>query len=268
MKKFFCILLSVCLILSFSGCTTLSNISRKNDKKVLKKYLFIGTSYTYTNDLPDMFKELVKSGGYNVYVDQSAGPSYSLEQHAYPSSDAWEGETGRNTLKKIKKTKWDYVILQEQSQHPAYPDLRVSMYKASRKLDKLIKANGSKTAFFMAWGFRNGDFVHSDVKETQTFEGMQEQIRIGYTKIANELSALLVPVGIAWLKAVKQDPKIDLWQNDDVHPTIEGTYLSCCVFYMKLFHKSPVGLKYNAGLSTKEAEFLQTIAYETCKDQK
>jgi len=36
------------------------------------RVLFIGNSYTFQNDLPAMFAELMRSGGYKVEVDMSA----------------------------------------------------------------------------------------------------------------------------------------------------------------------------------------------------
>jgi hypothetical protein len=39
-----------------------------------------------------------------------------------------------------------------------------------------------------------------------------------------------------------------------------GTYLAACVFYAALFHQSPVGLAYRAGLSQDVAQELQALA--------
>ena len=54
-----------------------------------------------------------------------------------------------------------------------------------------------------------------------------------------------------------------LWQDDGSHPTVAGTYLAACVFYASIFHESPVGLAYDAGLAKELAASLQQGAADT-----
>lgn len=239
-------------VLSKSGSTPTAKLIKKN-------VLFIGNSYTYVNNLPDIFKKLALSGGYDVTVDSSAFGGYTLLQHSDPAD-----RYGKITLNKIKSKKWDFVILQEQSQHPAYANLRENMYAGARKLDKVIKSNNSKPVFLLTWGYKNGDKLNSNVESTQTFEGMQEQLNIGYEAISKELSDDISPVGIAWLNVKKKYPNINLWANDDSHPSKEGSYLAACVMYASLFKKSPVGLKYTFNIPVKTAALLQKAANDTC----
>jgi hypothetical protein len=227
------------------------------------KILFIGNSFTSVNDLPDVFKKLAASGGHNVLVDQVSQGGYTLEQYADPND-----QYGKIAQQKIKSNNWDYVVLQEQSEIPAYDNSREGMYEGARALDKLIKSNHSKTMFFLTWGYKNGDTLNVPVQATQTFEGMQQQLDIGYTNIANELNAQIAPVGIAWLNAKSRNNTIDLWQDDHKHPNINGTYLSACVFYATIFNGSPAGLKYTAGIDHTLAKYLQDTAYLTCLDYK
>jgi len=138
------------------------------------------------------------------------------------------------------------------------------MYRGARILNEAIRKSSAKTVFYMTWGYRNGDTLNNGVSKTNTFDGMQEELRIGYTAIAEELSATVCPVGIAWLNAVHQDPKINLWAGDNKHPSREGTYLAACAFYATLFSESPVGLKSIDDIDGKTALFLQQVAAKTC----
>jgi hypothetical protein len=45
-----------------------------------------------------------------------------------------------------------------------------------------------------------------------------------------------------------------------------GTYLAAATLYAALFKKSPVGLKYGAGLDDPTTKHLQTVAWETVQD--
>jgi hypothetical protein len=218
------------------------------------KILFIGNSYTYVNDLPSLVDSLAFSGGKIVFTGQSTVGGYSLENHTAYSP----------TLDKIRETNWNFVVLQEQSQIPAIDYYRYnSMYPSSKFLDSLIKLNGSQTMFYMTWGRKNGgqQCINSYCSPVfSSFFHMQDSLRSAYTEISSLLYARLSPVGEAWRNARISDPSIDLWDTDDSHPTLKGSYLAACVFYAVLFGQSPVGLSYTAGLENSSALFLQTTA--------
>jgi hypothetical protein len=77
------------------------------------------------------------------------------------------------------------------------------------------------------------------------------------------LSAILSPVGEAWRTARLIKPYVNLWDSDDSHPTLDGSYLTACVFYAKIFNQSPVGLSYYGGLPDTSALFYQQCARQT-----
>ena len=92
---------------------------------------------------------------------------------------------------------------------------------------------------------------------------LEAQVQEGYMQIANELNAMVAPVGIAWQNGMLKDPQLGLWQADGLHPSIEGSYLAACVFYAVIYQQSPEGLTYTAGLPEEKAQFLQATAAET-----
>lgn len=220
--------------------------------------LFIGNSYTQFNNLPGLFTELSASGNRAVIAGYSAFGGAWLEDHL-----AYE-----TTLNRIGLGDWDYVVLQEQSQVPTIDYWRYnSMYPAARSLDSLILESGNEhTCFFMTWGRKYGgqqSIGGYNSPEFADFYQMQDSLDAAYTQIAEELDAVLAPVGNAWATAFSQDSLIDLWQADLSHPTLQGSYLTACVFYAELFGDSPVGLTFYAGLDPETAEFLQLAADQT-----
>ncbi|MCX6639003.1 MAG: T9SS type A sorting domain-containing protein [bacterium] len=221
------------------------------------RVLFVGNSYTYTNNLPQLFSSLAASGGQPTVVDMSAPGGYWLEQHCVLPE----------TISKISQGIWDYVVLQEQSQVPTIDYYRYgSMYPSARYLDSLIVSYGQQTAFFLTWGRKHGGQQTINQYSSPVFRDffhMQDSLTSAYTQIARELDATLCPVGLAWAEAVRRYPRADLWQPDDSHPTLQGTYLAACVFYAKLTNLNPVGLSYTAGLRPAEVRFLQVIAART-----
>ena len=87
-----------------------------------------------------------------------------------------------------------------------------------------------------------------------------------YTVAGNDNDALVIPAGLAFARVVKEQPKINLYVADKRHPTLAGTYLAAGTTYAALFRRSPVGLKYTAGLDAGTAKVLQEAAWATVQD--
>ncbi|MCE1254111.1 MAG: hypothetical protein LWX83_11255 [Anaerolineae bacterium] len=217
--------------------------------------LFIGNSYTFTNDLPGSLSQLACSAGHKLATDMAAEGGWTLAEHA--ASD--------KTLEKIKQKKWDRVVLQDQSILPAFMDYRTQkMYPAVRLLAGKITQNGSQMMLFNTWAHRNG---LPEYGITSTLD-MQSRLNAAYGGIGLELGAPIVPVGKAWMKAVSAPYSLDLWQEDGSHPNPLGTYLTACVFYASIYQESPSGLPFYGNLNADQAETLQNIAAETVLSHK
>lgn len=214
------------------------------------RILFIGNSYTYVNDLPNLFSDLAWSGGHVVLADSAVQGGWRLLDHDNSSA----------TIAKLQTGKWDEVVLQEQSQIPADRTNReAEMYPAARDLAAKIQAIGAVPLFYVTWGHQQGwpeDGLYN-------YTSMQNQLLIGYQNIADELDAPMAPVGPAWEKALERDPSLQLWQSDGSHPSLAGSYLAACVFYAVIFRQSPEGLAFPAGLDAATAAELQKAAADT-----
>jgi hypothetical protein len=239
-----------CLVLFSLGCAPATNCSNPQGPNTCPRILFIGNSYTYVNDLPGLFARLAGAGGHPVEVATDAEGGWSLADHVNSSA----------TLNKIILSKWNFVVLQEQSEIPAIGQSRTGeMYPAARILVRRIEDDGAAPILFLTWAHRDG-WPENGLR---TYEDMQFQIDQGYLGIAQELNAPVAPVGAAWLTAHQQYPQLNLWQDDGSHPSEAGTYLAACVFYAVIFHQTPAGLSYVAGLPKDTAEQLQAVAADT-----
>lgn len=214
------------------------------------KILFIGNSYTFTNDFPGIFARLAQEDGRNLNIATRAAGGWTLRRHA----------ESNETIETIQETAWDHVVLQEQSVIPSDPEERVeSMYPAVRSLHHEIDQIDADVLLFMTWGRRDG----LPEKGYRGFEEMQTEITRGYLEIANELDLAVAPVGTAWQRVIAEEVGLDLWQSDGSHPNMAGSYLAACVFYATVFRESPEGLNYAAGLDEDVRNNLQSIAAET-----
>ena len=224
--------------------------------------LFIGNSYTYYNDLPDMLSKISSSFGDSIFHDQNTPGGYSLFAHSQDQL----------TIDKINQQNWDYVVLQDQSQRPSLSPAYVStaVFPYAQQLVDLIyqNYNCSEPLFYMTWGRKNGDLTNCvNYPPVCTYLGMQERLRDSYISMGINNNATVSPVGIAFKNAIALDSTIELYNNDNSHPSIYGTYLAACVFYSTIFKKSSIGsLFVPSAISASDALFLQQIASSTVLD--
>src|SRR5262249_38489739 len=90
-----------------------------------------------------------------------------------------------------------------------------------------------------------------------------EALAEAYTQAGNDNGALVIPAGLAFARAVKELPGVNLYAPDKRHPSLAGSYLAAATVYAAVLKKSPVGLGYTAGLDAGTAKALQTVAWET-----
>jgi hypothetical protein len=245
-------LLFICSFL-MSSCAPKQGCSNLGPGEKCTRVFFIGNSYTYVNNLPDVFAKLSFSGGHHVETGIAAAGGWMLAD-AVLSKDTREG---------LASKKWDYVVLQEQSQTPASGESRTMfMLPAVRELTGLIYPTGAIPILFNTWGHRDG-WLDNGLPD---YVSMQNAINDGYLEISRDLNIAVAPVGFAWLAVQSQETQINLWQADGSHPNSAGTYLAACVFYAVLFHESPAGLDYDGKVDKNSAMILQKIAADTVFD--
>jgi hypothetical protein len=221
--------------------------------------LFIGNSYTASNDLPNTFRQLALSLGDSVTVAMSAPGGYTLTDHV----------SYVPTLTAIDSQPWDFVVMQEQSQWGALPFDVTDMDVGALQLTEIIETTDECTypVFYMTWGRKNGDALNCpNFPFMCTYAGMQQGLRENYIAVAEDNDAYVAPVGWAWKHVRDQYPDIELYVADESHPSAEGTYLAACTFYCTLFGESCVGATYNASLQPGTAEILRSIASSTVLD--
>lgn len=225
------------------------------------RVLFIGNSYTYVNNLPQLVKDIALSKGDTLIFDSSAPGGYTFFNHY----------NDLTTKAKISQGNWDYVVLQAQSQEPSFPPSQVSSQTTPYAilLDSLVKHYNScaTTVFYETWGRKFGDAGNcANYPPLCTYTGMQNRLRESYKLFADTTMALMAPVGEAFRLSIATTPTLDLYQADQSHPSMEGSYLAASVFYETLFQKSVLSTTYNAGLSVVTATYLNQVAHQIATD--
>jgi len=219
------------------------------------RVLFIGNSYTAVNNLPQVFKDMAASTGQVIITDESTPGGYTFQQHS----------TNATTLNKISAGNWDYVVLQEQSQYPSFPDAQVAteVFPYAHILDSLVKAQNpcAQTVFYMTWGRKNGDAMNCPGwPPVCTYLGMDSLLRLRYIQMAAANGGVVSPAGAVWRYLRATAPGIELYSGDESHPVMAGTYAAGCAFYAALLRKDPTEITYTGGLSATVANQIKAAA--------
>jgi hypothetical protein len=221
--------------------------------------LWTGNSFFYFNN---------SLHGHVTALLASADPSYRLRQTSVTISGSgidWHDmesyfrpkaigsysfDANNNVVFNNPTRLFDIAVMMDCSQCPIHPTLAKVFTEYAKKNADIARKHGAKPVFFMSWAY-------ADKPE------MTQELAEAYIKAGNENDALVIPAGLAFARSIAKRPELNLYTADKRHPSLAGTYLSAVTSYAAIFKKSPVGLKYDAGLGAETASHLQAVAQET-----
>lgn len=194
-------------------CMVWASMAQAQQKDTLR-VLFVGNSFTYFFNLPQVVASMAKTQGQAIITRQSTVGGSNLEQH-------WKGEKGTKTRELLDNGQWDYVVFNNHSSSAI--DTPESFMEYGQKFAKLVRQKGAEPIWMMTWAYKSNPL-------------MQDAITAGYKKLALETKADYVPCGPLFARARSQRPDMELF-HDDKHPSSNGTYLLGLAFYKYFFGK-------------------------------
>lgn len=245
-------------LLLLLGCILAAGMQAQAQVKKKLRVLFIGNSYTATNTMPNIVRDIATTMGDTLDVDYNAPGGFTFEGH---STDA-------GTIGKIFLGNWNYVVLQEQSQRPAFSDPEVArdVFPYARVLDSLVhKYNAcGRSIFFQTWGYKNGDASNCAVfPPICTYKGMDSMLALRYEQMAVANDALLAPVGAVFKYLRTAAPTIELYAPDESHPSIAGSYAAAVTFYTVLFRRDPNSITFDYAVPPSDATVIRQAVFLT-----
>ena len=120
------------------------------------------------------------------------------------------------------------MILQDQSFNPAKN--RDDCVAQTKVLASLFPE--TPVYMYQTWAYRDGS--EKLAKTGLSYDEMKEKLYDAYNAAAEAVGGKRVPVGFGFAEVKKTAPEIDLYCDDDYHPSPAGTYLAACLFYMAL----------------------------------
>ena len=220
--------------------------------------LFVGNSYTSVNNLPALVDSVARSAGQKITHSVNAPGGCTFAQHCQNQS-----------MTMIRQGGWDYVVLQEQSQLPSFPQGQVEQecLPYGAQLAQAVADAGGRAMFYMTWGRKNGDQQNAQYFPVLgTYEGMDSMLYMRYMYMVRESGQSVCPVGRVWRYLRTHNPEIELYQADESHPSMAGSYAAACAFFTMLFDQDPLLITYTAGLGAEESlairEAVRAVVYE------
>ncbi len=237
---------------------TLTSFSQPDTLRIL----FLGNSYTATNNLPSLIDNCLQS--LNVEV---------ISQSYTPGGYTFEGHDGNQTSTNlIQQGNWDFVVLQEQSQIPSFPlsQVETECFPFAASLDNKVEEFNpcAQTVFYMTWGRQNGDSQNCpNWPPVCTYEGMDDLLYERYMTMAEDNEALVAPVGAVWRFIRTNYPTINLYSNDGSHPSIAGSYTAALTFATVFTEQDPTSIAFNSTLPSTMADSIKSAVKTVVFDQ-
>lgn len=205
------------------GCKETAPVTPKPNEtaKPKTRVIFIGNSLTFSNNLPAIIQALAAAAGAEPFTYKMiAYGGYALEDH-------WDRQEPHTAI--AEKT-WDVVVLQQGASGSDAG--RADLITYTKKFDEKIRSAGAATALYSVW----------PSKGYPGYSDYFDRISQSYSMAADTVDGMLFPVGEAWRAAWRRDSTIELYSPDQLHPSVEGSYLAALVIFQQLYDRSPIGL--------------------------
>lgn len=183
-----------------------------------RRVLFVGNSYTYFNDLPNVIAAIGEASSTPMDVEMIAEGGATLHQHM----------TSTGARERIEMGGLDAIVLQGQSMEAGSLLFTLEMFP-----DVL---EGTNNIWFATWA-RHGDFF-ADPEAGPAF--MNASNERGYRAAAEFAGGIVARVGAAWEIARMEMPEVRLHQDDLSHPRPEGSLVAACVIHQTITGRTPV----------------------------
>jgi PKD repeat protein len=96
---------------------------------------------------------------------------------------------------------------------------------------------------------------------------MDDRLAMRYSQMADDNDATISPVGAVRRQIRLLYPEIDLYDADESHPTLAGTYVSAATFYTVVLRKDPTLITYNTSILTADvANYIKAVVKSVVYD--
>ena len=225
--------------------------------------------------IPGIFKEFTVEAGlsYDVHIEAISAQTLQFQyEHALPI---------------IAQAPWDAVVLQDYSTGPL-PEARGGhperFYQYATLLEQAVHTLNAQTRLYLYETWPRADLIFFPGKpySGEGVGAMTRELHEAYWREAAQDGhfTAVIPNGDAWQRAIEEgvaqpnprqnagDDRVDLWGEDNYHPSVAGAYLNALVCFQQITGQDARRLGKNEqaaaalGLAPAAAVSLQRVAWE------
>lgn len=174
------------------------------------RVLFVGNSFTYFYNLPQVVNAMsAYSKKVHIETRTSLVGGSKLSQHL-------NEEKGTQTVEILNNQTFDYVVINHHSLAPF--EIEASFFEDSKKMVEFVRSKNAIPVFMMTWAYHSNPL-------------MIKTIAAAYNDIGKRLGVDVVPCGNLFTEVRKWRPDLNMFDDDDKHPSKHGTYLNGLAFF-------------------------------------
>jgi hypothetical protein len=174
------------------------------------RVLFVGNSFTYFYNLPQVVNAMSEfSEKVHIETRTSLVGGSKISQHL-------NQEKGTQTVEILNNQTFDYVVINDHSL--ATIDDADSFFEVSKKMVELVRSKNAVPVFMMTWAYHSNPL-------------MIKSIAAAYNDMGKRLGVAVVPCGNLFTEVRTWRPDLNMFDDDDKHPSKHGTYLNGLAFF-------------------------------------
>ena len=184
------------------------------------KILFIGNSYTYFSDMPQLLEQLMRENAIDVTIHSVTKGGRKLFENLQQND-----ENSEKITELVDENLYDILFLQEQSYLPAV-NYEVFEDGARRLKEKVL---AKQTILYATWGRKEGCPLLTE--KGWTNESMTAALKDAYDRAGAAIGARVSHVGLCFARVREIAPELELYHPDMSHPSYTGSCVAALCHY-------------------------------------
>lgn len=188
--------------------------------------LLIGNSFTYYHEMPQILKQILLLNNIELEISSYTRGGMTLFDVVNPlSKDKKNLDSMLNNF-----SDFDLCIIQEYSTRP-YTD-RSLFEKSVNILVNKLKSIKKDIDIYLYETFA---FPLELKNKGISYDEMENRLLTAYQEVASYNKIHVIQVGTAFKMALKLNPRLDLYDDDEKHPSLKGSRLIALTIAMTIY---------------------------------
>ena len=202
----------IVLFIALFGQNSLAQVEKDtlSIEKDTLRVLFVGNSFSYFYNLPQVVNAMSEySKKVHIETRTSLVGGSDLSQHINQTN-------GTQTINILNNQTFNYVVINHHSL-ATFEDSN-KFFELSKQMVELVRSKNAVPVFMMTWAYHSNPLMIKTIEAT-------------YNDMGKRLGVDVIPCGNLFAEVRKWRPDLEMFDDDDKHPSKHGTYLNGLTFF-------------------------------------